>query len=230
MLGQQKMSECANAGYCNTKAASNYQAPKLNLEHIVFGYCERMKPGSFKTMVKLMAEHMDAMLKYGGLEASKAIKRAENPVYKKPDKTTRDVATRKALMLFDRKFEQPMKKEETWKENLGKSFKKLTSHCVPSMKTKLCGMEGWTNIEESQDGIKMVKLLHRVYFDTDGSKQSMREIVLADKKLFLCFHKKEWSLDKYTIEFIAREEVCEEIKSTPGKCLESAQLAASADR
>jgi hypothetical protein len=75
----------------------------------------------------------------------------------------------------------------------------------------------------------MVKLLHRVYFDTDGSKQSMREMVLADKKLYLCFQKKEWSLDKYTREFQARQEVCQEIGSSPGECLESARLAAKAE-
>ena len=98
-----------------------------------------------------------------------------------------------------------------WKENSGKIFEKLSSHCAPNMKTKLCGMEGWTDIKESQDGIKMVKLLHRVYFDTDGSKQSMREIVLADEKLYLCFQKKEWSIDEYTREFQARQEVCQEI-------------------
>ena len=56
-------------------------------------------------------------MKYGGLEASKAIKRAENPVYKESDKPTGDTVTRKALLLFDRRFEQWMKKEETWKEN-----------------------------------------------------------------------------------------------------------------
>ena len=83
-------------------------------------------------------------------------------------------------------------------------------------------MEGWTKIEDKHDGITLIKFLHWVYFDTDGSKQSMREIVLADKKLYLCFHKKEWSLDEYTREFLARKEVCEEIGSTPGKCLESA--------
>ena len=75
----------------------------------------------------------------------------------------------------------------------------------------------------------MVKLLHRVYFDTDGFKQSMSEMVLVDKELFLCFQKKEWSLDKYIRELITREETCEEIRSTPGKCLESAQLAVSTD-
>ena len=90
------------------------------------------------------------------------------------------------------------------------------------MKTKLCGMEGWTDIKESQDRIKMVKLLHRVYFNTDGSKQSMREMVLADEKLYLCFQKKEWSLNEYTREFHARQEVCQEIGSSPGECLESA--------
>ena len=55
-------------------------------------------------------------------------------------------------------------------------------------------MEGWTDIKESQDGIKMVKLLHGVYFNTDGSKQSMREMVLADKKLHLYFQKKNGAL------------------------------------
>jgi uncharacterized protein CbrC (UPF0167 family) len=132
-------------------------------------------------------------------------------------------------MLFERKYTQFLKQEETWKENSGKIFEKLSSHCSPTMKTKLRGMQGWTEIEDMQDGIKMVKLLHRVYFDTDGSKQSVREMVLADKKLYLCYQKKDWSLDDYTREFVARQEVCEEIGSTPGKCLESARLAVIAD-
>ena len=83
-------------------------------------------------------------------------------------------------------------------------------------------MEGWADIEDPRDGIRMVKFLHRVYVDTDGSKQSMSKMVLADKKLFLCFQKKEWSLDEYRREFLAREEVCKEIGGTSGKCLGSA--------
>ena len=65
---------------------------------------------------------------------------------------------------------ETVKAERDRYKSTSKIFEKLLSHCVPTMKTKLCGMEGWTDIEESQDGIKMVKLLHRVYFDTDGSK------------------------------------------------------------
>jgi hypothetical protein len=85
MSGQQKMSVGAKSTYRGAKAATSYKAPTTGLEHIVFEYGERMKPGSFKTMVESMAEHMSAALKYGGPEASKAIRKGENPVYKEPD-------------------------------------------------------------------------------------------------------------------------------------------------
>ena len=104
-MGQQKMSEGAKTRtYRSTKVTTNYKAPTPGLEHIVFKYGEIMKPGSFKTMIESMAEHMAATLKYGGPEASKAIKRAENPIYKEADELTGDAATRKGLMMFDRKF------------------------------------------------------------------------------------------------------------------------------
>jgi hypothetical protein len=100
------MSEGAKMRYCGTKTTTNYKAPTLNLEHIVFEYNKRMKPGNFKTMVESMAEYMTATLKYGEPETSNAMKRAENSVYKELNKPTGDKATRKALILFDRKFNQ----------------------------------------------------------------------------------------------------------------------------
>jgi hypothetical protein len=63
--------------YCSTKPSTAYKAPTEGLSHIVFKYGERMKPGSFMTMMESIAEHMAATLKYGGPEASRAIKRAE---------------------------------------------------------------------------------------------------------------------------------------------------------
>ena len=130
-------------------------------------------------------------MKHGGPEASRAIKKAEAPTFEEPDGPVGDAATRRGLLRFDMEWNEWWKNKKTWKENSGKIFEKISSHCAPTMKTKLRGMEGWTEIKESQDGVAMVKLLHRVYFDTDGSKQSMREMVLADKKLYLCFQKKE---------------------------------------
>ena len=114
MSGLQKLNEGAKSrAYQGTKTATSYKAPTSGLEHIVFEYGEKMKPGSFKSMVESMAEHMAATLKHGGPEVSKAIKRAENPIYKEPDEPTGDEATRKGLMMFDRKFKQFMKKQDT---------------------------------------------------------------------------------------------------------------------
>ena len=105
MSGQQKMSEGVKTrSYRGAKAATNYKALTSGLEYIVFEYSERMKLGSFKTMVESMAEHMVVPLKYGRPEAPKAIKRAENPVYKEPDDPTDNAVTRKETMLFERKF------------------------------------------------------------------------------------------------------------------------------
>ena len=61
-------------------------------------------------------------------------------------------------------------------------------------------MEGCAEIEDQQDGICMIKFLHRVYFNTNGFKQSMIEMVLANKKIYLYFQKEEWSLDNNTPE------------------------------
>ena len=66
MSGLQKVNMGAKSSYRGTKAATSYKAPTIGLEHIVFEYGHKMKPGSFKTMMESMAEHMSATLKYGG--------------------------------------------------------------------------------------------------------------------------------------------------------------------
>ena len=71
--------------YRGTKTTT-YKAPTLGLEHTVFKYGEQMKPRSFKTVMESMAKHMARILKKGGPEAAKSIKKQEWPKYKEPDK------------------------------------------------------------------------------------------------------------------------------------------------
>ena len=113
MLGQLKMNEGAKTRYCSAKPSTAYKAPMEGLSHIVFEYGERMKPGSFKTMMESMAEHMTATLKYVGLEASKTIKRAEAPTYEEPSEPTGDASTRRGLLRFDKEWDQWWKSEKT---------------------------------------------------------------------------------------------------------------------
>ena len=59
--------------------SATYKAPATGLEHVVFKYGDRMKPGTFKMMMELMAKHMAGALKKGGPEALKAMKNQERP-------------------------------------------------------------------------------------------------------------------------------------------------------
>ena len=105
-MGQLKMSESAKVRYHGAKPSTTYKAPTEGLLHVVFEYGERMKPGSFKTMMESMAELMATMLKHGGPEASRAIKKAEAPTYEEPTEPTGDAATRRGLLRFDMKWKE----------------------------------------------------------------------------------------------------------------------------
>ncbi len=55
------------------------------------------------------------------------------------------------------------------------------------METKLQSMVGFKEVVEEQDGLKLIKLLQKAYFEQDGTKQAILEIVKADKRLMLCW-------------------------------------------
>ena len=102
--GQLKMIDYAKAKQRGTKPSTTYKAPTLGLSHIVFEYGERMKPGSFKTMMESMAEHMASTLKHGGPAASRAIKKAEAPDWEEPEEPSGDKVTRREELRFDAKW------------------------------------------------------------------------------------------------------------------------------
>ena len=49
------------------------------------------------------------------------------------------------------------------------------------MMSKLQGMAAYDTLSDDQDGIGLVKLLREIYFEQDGTRQKMHEIVTAEK-------------------------------------------------
>ncbi len=43
-------------------------------------------------------------------------------------------------------------------------------------------MDGYETVEKDQDGLKLIKLLRKAYFEKDGTKQAILEIVEAYKR------------------------------------------------
>ena len=95
-------------------------------------------------------------------------------------------------------------------DNNLQAYKKVYLHCTPSMITKLEMMAGWIKIEEEQDGIGLIKLVHSAIFSQDGSWQSIAEYISVMKKLFLLFQGKGMSIAEYAKAFNALLDVAEQ--------------------
>ncbi len=58
-----------------------------------------------------------------------------------------------------------------------KLYVRLMEHCSPSMETKLQSMDGYEAAVEDQDSLELIKLLRKAYFEQDGTKQAILDIV-----------------------------------------------------
>ncbi len=64
---------------------------------------------------------------------------------------------------------------------------RYNQHTSPAMETKLENMPEYEGIVSLQDGLRLIELLKKIYFEQDGPKQRLAEIVDADKHLMLCW-------------------------------------------
>ena len=215
---------------------STFKAPTVGLEDVIFDYGAGMRPGDFQGYVERIAEHMAGALKRQGPLASKAIKTQNAPSFMEPEDPEFEedgtgtlkprTASTKEKIKFKHEYENYLYDLRNWKDCNGTIWNKVISHCTPGMKTKLKSLSGWDQAEINQDGMELVKLLHSVHFEQDGSKQSMLEIVSAKKKLYLCFQRENWDLEYYTREFNARARVCKESGGEEGTVEEVMRLVA----
>ncbi len=113
------------------------------------------------------------------------------------------------------KFEIPqyLKDKRQWQSNNKQIYMRYKRHTSPAMETKLESMPEYEGIISSQDGLRLIKLLKKIYFEQDGSKQQLSEIVYVDKRLMLCWQRPSITIDEYTREFKARVQMCNELDS-----------------
>ena len=84
------------------------------------------------------------------------------------------------------------------------------------MEKKLQGMKTWSEIDETQDGRKLIKLIRDIMHKRDEIVQAMLDVVQADKELMLCIQSEHMSLTSYLAEFKARVEVIKGAGGKPG--------------
>ena len=108
------------------------------------------------------------------------------------------------------------KMKATWASDNQVIFNLFISHCSPKMETKLQGMKTWSNINDSQNGLKLTTLIHDVTHKQDETAKAMMilDMIRANKGLMLCTQSKHMLLTSYLAKCKARVEV---IKGAGGK-------------
>ena len=191
------------------------KAPTVGLEDVVFEFGANMRPGDFQGFIDSLSGHMAGALKYGGATAAKAIRKMTPPTFSEPAEPA-DPTNTKQKITYEHKLKKWLREEDEWTDINGRIFEKFKEHCAESMLSKLSGMAEYDGLDDDQDGIRLVKLLREIYFEQDGTRQAMAELVAADKRLMLCWQRPGWTLEEYTREFRARVKVAEEAGSTLG--------------
>ena len=84
------------------------------------------------------------------------------------------------------------------------------------METKLQGMKTWSDIDETQYGLMLIKLIRDITHKRDETAQAMLDVVRADKELVLCIQSEHMLLTSYLAKFKARVETIKGAGGKPG--------------
>ncbi len=102
-----------------------------------------------------------------------------------PTKLVADTSE-KVKGTYSYKWGKYLKETNQWEKNNCKLYVRFILYCLPSMETKLESMARFEAVVNNLDGLELIKLLQKAYFEQDGTKQAMLEIVKSDKQLILC--------------------------------------------
>ncbi len=80
-----------------------------------------------------------------------------------------------------------LKDKRQWVTNNKQIYMRYKRHTLLAMEMKLECMSTYEVIISSQEGMGLIKLLKKIYFEQDKSKQRLAEIVEANKRLILCW-------------------------------------------
>ena len=187
-----------------------------------------MKTGDFKRSVSLITGVVVKGIKHGIKDVVKACNTGKAPIMAEPTEPASD-ASERLKVTSSSKLGKYLKELDQWEENNSKLYVRFMLHCSPSMETKLESMAGFEAVVNDLDGLGLIKLLRKAYFEQDGTKQAMLEIVEADKRLMLCWQKPGMTIDTYTRDFKAKINVREAVGSAIGVSDTTAKLACSAE-
>ena len=199
-----------------------FKAPTEGLQYVVFNYTNNNNNKNvFVESVKKLSHHIavSGSIRYEAPTAARAVRTMTAPTFDqptKPEKQADGAYDELEKDVYMNELKEVKKLQATWASNNQIIFNLFISHCSPEMETKLQGMKTWSEIDETQDGLMLIKLIRDITHKRDETAQAMLDVVRADKELMLCIQSEHMSLTSYLAEFKARVEVIKGAGGKPG--------------
>ena len=99
------------------------------------------------------------------------------------------------VIIWKDEYTKHKKKERTWTQTNPRIFNMVLGQCTQEMKVKLKDCKGWPTILEEQDGVGLLKAIHRLYTQQDDGATGLMEIITLKKSLTLNVQGKRSKVD-----------------------------------
>jgi len=160
-----------------------FEAPTEGLQYGVFNYTSsNNNKNVFVESAKKLRHHIaiSESIRYGALTAVRAVRTLTAPTFEflaKPEKQAEGGYDELEKKVYMNELKEMKKMKATWPSNNQVIFNLFISHCSPKMETKLQGMKTWSEIDETQYGLKLIKLNRDITYKWDETAQAMLDVV-----------------------------------------------------
>ena len=109
-----------------------------------------------------------------------------------------------------------IKRMAAWKENKGKAFRIVASHCPSEVMAELRNQPDWTEIEDSNDVIGLLLLIRDLSQNKTSDTQGTMALVENDLTMFRTAQTADQTIENYLAEFQANREAIIAHGGNPG--------------
>ena len=160
-----------------------FQAPTEGLQYVVFNYTSsNNNKNVFVENVKKLSHHIAVSggIRYEAPTAARAVRTLTAPTFEsptKPEKQADGTYDELEKDVYMNELKEVKRMKATWASNNQVIFNLFISHCSPEMETKLQGMRTWSVIDETQDGLMLIRLIRDITHKHDETTQAMLDVV-----------------------------------------------------
>jgi hypothetical protein len=145
-----------------------------------------------------------------GKEIFRAIKEGKEPEFQEPEEPP-SKATQAQLRKYEILFKRYLDNEEKYKREKTKVFRVIMWQCTPTLRNKLESLPKFSNLEEKDDFVGLLKRIKDLVYSTDNTQYEYWRLQASFVKLANLKQEQKESINGYAKRFLAQVEATESL-------------------